>query len=173
MASRATFSSKPNVFEQSLADLGKMIGAEASRPDDTIHEGPDVLWLWADFALLIEAKQGDAALDKRASGQHHNAVVWFQKNYPGVQFLRVMAAREADAHYLAQFADDTRVITPEALARLVAEIRSLVAALSEQSVRSDADIRKALSARKLTAQQLRAFTVPVARGNKKPGRKKP
>jgi hypothetical protein len=44
------------VVEQALKELGEMLGAVSSRPEQETGRGPDVLWLFGNVGLCIEAK---------------------------------------------------------------------------------------------------------------------
>jgi hypothetical protein len=47
--------------EQGLCELGELLGAASSRPEKETGRGPDVLWIFDDIALCIEAKSKKGA----------------------------------------------------------------------------------------------------------------
>lgn len=53
---KLAFSGDAEVVEQGLFELGEMLGATCSRPERETRRGPDVLWIFDDVALCIEAK---------------------------------------------------------------------------------------------------------------------
>lgn len=75
-----------NQFEESLKNLGELLGYSASRPDNEDHVGPDVLWILnEDEALLIEAKSrkfDGKPINKEEHGQLLESLSWFSENYP-------------------------------------------------------------------------------------------
>jgi len=63
---RLSYDLSPAVLEQSLMDLAQLLGAEGSRPEKDHGEGPDDLWLWPDFSLVVEAKnENENTLERR------------------------------------------------------------------------------------------------------------
>ncbi|MDE2838038.1 MAG: DEAD/DEAH box helicase family protein [Chloroflexota bacterium] len=78
--------SSSNQFEESLKNLGRLLGYSTSRPDDEDNIGPDVLWLLSSTeALVIEAKS--RKMDRRPAnksdhGQLLEAMKWFSVHYP-------------------------------------------------------------------------------------------
>ena len=75
-----------NQFEESLKNLGELLGYSASRPDNEDHVGPDVLWILnEDEAILIEAKSrkfDGKPINKEEHGQLLESLSWFSENYP-------------------------------------------------------------------------------------------
>jgi hypothetical protein len=88
-------------FEQSLKDLGDILGFYAERPDNgkRPRKGPDVLWLAGELeAFVIEAKneKGDEGVfSKSDHGQLLQSCVWFESHYPGWTYDAVVALPEA------------------------------------------------------------------------------
>lgn len=125
-----------NQFEQSLADLGAMLGFTTERPDHRYGKGPDVLWLMtAALALVIEAKSrksGANPLTKEQHGQLLNAEEWFKREYRGYRGVRVSMhpnTRTTDSTVPGA----TMALTYDKLNELVAAARKMIADLCESA----------------------------------------
>ncbi|MBA7698084.1 hypothetical protein ES703_106759 [subsurface metagenome] len=83
-----------NQFENSLMELGQIIGFHAQRPEHEYGKGPDVLWIIeSKKALIIEVKsrkEAKNALTKDEHGQLLESFQWFQEQYPDVQGYKVV-----------------------------------------------------------------------------------
>lgn len=128
-----------NQFEQSLADLGRMIGLATER-HDLNGQGPDVLWLLPSrTGLIIEAKsrkKDTAALRKEDHGQLLVAEEWFKKNYRDYSCIRVSVHPKNRATKAAS-AEASHALTYEKLASLVSDARSLLATLCDSHLVGD------------------------------------
>lgn len=125
--SRLGFSRKPKSFEQALAELARLVGAEGSRPEAELCEGPDVLWLWSDASLVIEAKnQSAGVLSKRDAGQLALSLQWFDRSYPTrASRVPIVVAPQPIADRLSDFPHGTRVMTPDSLGELLRNLGAL------------------------------------------------
>jgi hypothetical protein len=134
LRSRLSFSVSHLTFEQGVADLAEIVGAQGSRPELEFGEGPDDLWLWSDLSLVIECKneEGGRSLPKRDSGQLHDSLKWFKDAYPTRAATPVVAAVAVAAHDQAHFPEGTRVITPKTLEGLLAAVENFVAGLAKK-----------------------------------------
>ncbi len=111
-------------YEEALANLGRYLGFEAERPDNTYKKGPDVLWRTdASFDFVIEAKskKDDSPLYKSDHAQLLEAEAWFKTAYPSRDAVRVSALPEAVA--------DLRASTIGSFAFRLDDITKLVVAL--------------------------------------------
>lgn len=61
LRAKLAYAGNAEVVEQALFELGRFIGATASRPEKETGRGPDVLWLVDGLALCIEAKNEKTA----------------------------------------------------------------------------------------------------------------
>lgn len=61
LRARLAYAGDAQVVEQALYELGRFLGATASRPEKETGRGPDVLWLVDGLALCIEAKNEKVA----------------------------------------------------------------------------------------------------------------
>lgn len=84
--SSLTPSHSSNQFEESLKNLGSILGFNSSRPEKEHQQGPDILWMLNDKnALLMEAKSKkkiENPLTKDEAGQSLTNQAWFKKHYP-------------------------------------------------------------------------------------------
>ena len=75
-----------NQFEESLKNLGELLGYRTSRPDHEDQVGPDVLWILNESeALVVEAKSrkfDGRPINKEEHGQLLESMAWFSENYP-------------------------------------------------------------------------------------------
>jgi replicative superfamily II helicase len=120
--SQLTANSSANQFEEALAELGRILGFHAERPENDYAIGPDVLWLLDDkTGLIIEAKSRkneDNALTKDQHGQLLNAAEWFQKTYPHHSGVRVSVHPNVSA--------SSRTITGKSKALTLDRLKALI-----------------------------------------------
>ena len=111
-------------YEEALANLGRFLGFEAERPEQTYKKGPDVLWRTdAPFDFVIEAKskKEDNPLYKNDHAQLLEAEAWFKSVYPKRESIRISALPEAVA--------DAKASTAGSFAMRLDDINKLVGAL--------------------------------------------
>ena len=90
-----TFGSEAELFEQSLEQVGHIIGFESERPEKYWKAGPDNLWCLApNKYILFECKNEVAAtraeIYKKETGQMLNSCAWFDKQYVKTELLPIM-----------------------------------------------------------------------------------
>lgn len=117
-----SYDSDHKVIEEQFKFIGSLIGAESSRQ---APPGPDILWLWPDFAVIIEAKnENQKTLHKRDSEQMLASLLWFDTKYPIYSERRaplfVARVREGDSGI--QFSENARVILPDHAISLISNI---------------------------------------------------
>ncbi|MHA1973164.1 MAG: DEAD/DEAH box helicase [Candidatus Hodarchaeales archaeon] len=121
LRTKLSFDLSHEIVEQAFCDLAPLLGANGSRPEKELDDGPDVLWLWSDISLVIEAKtQNEKSLHKKDAGQLAVSLEWFKKDYstrndPIPIVLAKMSACDHDAHYPSE----TRIIIPDKLYELL------------------------------------------------------
>ncbi len=59
LRARLSYSGPSENVEQAIADLAPLVGAQGSRSEKYMGEGPDDLWLWPEISLVLEAKTGN------------------------------------------------------------------------------------------------------------------
>ncbi len=138
LVSKLNRNTSSNQFEQSLMELGQVLGFNAERFDDH-GVGPDVLWLLpGKNAIVFEArsrKKERNAFNKEDHGQLLVADRWFVQHYPDHKYVlvSVLATNKATKPAMA-VRSDSRALTYGNLSRLVADCRKLLADLSSRQV---------------------------------------
>jgi hypothetical protein len=121
-------------FEAALCELGSTLGFEASRPEKTLGNGPDVLWLISrEVGLITEAKSRKNranALTKEQHGQLLVAENWFKENYPKLSGIRVSVHPNVTATKKS-VPNSTKALTLGKLNELITESRQLLVSLCE------------------------------------------
>jgi len=84
-----------NRVEEALRTLGELLGFKASRPDNELNTGPDVLWLCeSDYGLGIEAKTGKSKTSQYTKGDDigkvHDHIQWEKDNYKNREFTNII-----------------------------------------------------------------------------------
>lgn len=163
---RLAFNVSADTMEQALMDLAVFVGAEGLRPEHTLGRGPDDLWLFNDASFVIEAKNGGEyeRLPKKDSGQLHDSLQWFRETHPGREPSPIIVARSAVAERDAHFPEGTRVLTPEGLAKLGANIEGLIGELVKRPAAqwTATEVGQLLARWKLTSAHLSGtYTEPV------------
>ena len=121
-----------NQFEESLKELGQIIGFHAQRPEHEYGKGPDVLWIIEQKkALVIEAKSRKDAknvLNKEEHGQLLESFQWFQEEYPSVEGYKVVVHPNALVTDCVT-AKESYALTLNSLAILLTNTRQLISEL--------------------------------------------
>lgn len=82
----------PRQMEEAVRALGESFGFEATRPDNDLGAGPDVLWVsektseCVAFELKTD-KASPATYNKKDIGQGHNSLQWIADEKPGLTSL--------------------------------------------------------------------------------------
>lgn len=98
--------------ESVLKDLAEPLGAIGTRPETTFGKGPDVMWNWIDFDLVIEAKnENKKSLHKKDAGQLSIAINWHSESYPErSNKIPVVVAKVSELDHNATFPDGTLIL---------------------------------------------------------------
>ena len=116
LEARLSYDVSPKALEQALLEIATPLGAIGLRPEEDLREGPDDLWLWPEVSLVIEVQNAHkTSLPKKDSGQLHDSLQWFKKNYPKRIPLPLVVAKVTSTEKDANFPPDTRVLTPEGM----------------------------------------------------------
>jgi len=110
-----SFDMPHSVVEQALCDLARLLGANGSRPENTEGEGPDGLWLWQGFSLVIEVKnENKTSLHKKDGSQLLSSMQWFKENFPKRKNpIPVFVANVTLCDPGAYFPENTKVVTSD------------------------------------------------------------
>lgn len=131
--SKLAFGIDANVFEKALDDLGKLLGYQCQRPDNTYRVGPDNLWMTPSnrYCFVIECKnevlQSRNFISKEEVGQMNNHIGWFEKEYPmenNVFFIHIHMTNVVS--YQANYNRDVRIMTPKNLDCFKDSVRGFV-----------------------------------------------
>ncbi|RYD85685.1 MAG: DEAD/DEAH box helicase, partial [Verrucomicrobiaceae bacterium] len=133
LKTKLSFDSKPEVLEQGLMDVAVTFGALGLRPEKLFLRGPDDLWEWPEFSWVIEAKNERAKdLPKGDGEQLLASMKWFEHRDPERIGVPVVVARSTTPRHDAYFPDNTRVLTPEGMEKLLKNIEQFLGALIKQ-----------------------------------------
>lgn len=136
ITSKLVPSSTANQFEESLKELGIILGFHAERPEKETGKGPDVLWIVKeDTGLILECKsrkKKDNDLTKGEHGQALTSFEWFKKFYSGYKGIKIIAHPNASATENASVVD-TYALQLDKLAILITKVRELLEALTSSS----------------------------------------
>ncbi len=155
-----------DTMENALMELAAFLGAEGLRPEEDYKRGPDVLWLWPDLGLVIEAKnERRRSLPKKDAGQLIQSVQWCQREYPSRKVAPIVVSDVIVADRNAEFPPETRIITSVRMNALLDQIDGLFTSLFSQepmpsyAVLAGKQIERGLSPERFLSQ----FTVPIRR----------
>ncbi|POO56162.1 DEAD/DEAH box helicase family protein [Agrobacterium rosae] len=84
-----------NQHEEALRRVGERLGFNASRPDNDVNAGPDVVWSdeKAKYLIAFELKtkkENGAEYSKADIGQSHNHIEWLNSNFEGFAFEGIL-----------------------------------------------------------------------------------
>lgn len=130
--SMLSFGSTAETVERGLLELGELLGATSSRPEKETGRGPDVLWLFDDCGLCIEAKSEKVApIHKSDAAQLALSLRWCQEQLASgtPTPLPVFATNVTAADRLEDIAFGPRALPEAALMDLVDRLRKVVLSL--------------------------------------------
>ena len=108
-----------NAFEETLKELGFIIGYNSQRPEKEFGRGPDVLWEAGDRSYFInESKNGvtsNGPINKGDCNQMNGSLVWFAKEYPGCTAIPLMIHPSNEFEYAASLPANVGIMTGEKL----------------------------------------------------------
>jgi hypothetical protein len=154
---RLAFSSKAKAFEAALRDLGEILGAFSSRPEEEANRGPDNLWDWAPVAWVIEAKNERSKLPKDDGEQLLASVQWLEENYPERCAIPVVVSAVVECEWDAMFPSGTRVLHESDLNKILDNLQAYVAELAEMDPQTESEaerVRTLLTKHALGQEQL-------------------
>jgi len=129
-----TPNSSSDQFESAMLELGVTLGFEATRPEKTYGQGPDVLWIISkETGLIMEAKSRKNKANSLTKAQHGQLLVsenWFKDNYASLNGIRVSIHPSVTATRNS-VPTRTKALTLARLIELTVETRKLVTSLCE------------------------------------------
>ena len=122
----------PKRMEEAVRALGEILGFDASRPDNDVGTGPDVLWI--DKAnkqsICFELKTdkiAPALYAKRDISQGHDHLSWVQKNCPDCSCLGLLyVGSDGICDAAANPSQDMWLSNPTSFARLRDKVLALI-----------------------------------------------
>lgn len=162
-----SFSQDYKAVEESVRQLGELIGSESTRPDNLFDRGPDNLWLFGTEAFVIEVKsEKTSPLSKGDAEQLQSSVLWLNQNYRGIEKINPIIVSNV---VLADVADDfsfgALVWTQSDLEQILSQFRRLCSSAVTQGalfLSSPSNIQGLLGPHILLPGQLRSLGSPVA-----------
>lgn len=149
-------------FEETVKNLGELLGCDSQRPEKEYGKGPDVLWQLADGTyLIIEAKSevdsSNLTISKKYANQLDGSWEWFKKEYAGNDGIPVMIHPYDSLAEDAYLDEEAMLINTDKLSILVKNVTGFVTALTTKSPDSWVveDISRLLKEYKLDSANLK------------------
>jgi len=123
------------VFEETLKELGWLLGFKAQRPEKEFGQGPDVLWEVGDKTyFVIECKNGvtsDNPINKHDCNQLNGSIVWFSGKY-GAEFkcVPMMIHKNTEYEHAASLDEKVGIIDKNKLDDLRFAIRKCTSSIA-------------------------------------------
>jgi hypothetical protein len=120
--------------EAALSDLGRLLGLEATRPDNQPapkKTGPDVLWRYtpSKSGVALEAKTNkktDSQYQKKDDiGQFHDHLVYLKKKFPSETFFQAIVGRQLPVSDESNPTDELRIVPIEGFQDLVSRVEQM------------------------------------------------
>lgn len=161
--SKLVFGVSAKVFEKAVDDIGRLLGYQCQRPDNTYKVGPDNLWMTPldRYFFAIECKnevlQSRDFISKDEVGQMNNHIGWFENNYPlekKVSYIHIHATNKVSNK--ANYNADVRIMTPEKLNKFKDNVRRFVCEFAKYdlSTITESTINEALRQHKLCPENV-------------------
>lgn len=155
-----------DIFEQSIKELGNLIGFKGSRPENDYGKGPDNLWqMNDDDFLVIECKNGviNNTICKRDCNQLNGSIEWFKNNYGKLnkRCTPIMIHLGNCFEYSANPNSEIRIILPEKLELLKKRVKDFSTYLvSNNNFNNVENITKGLRTYKISKEYfVREYTI--------------
>jgi hypothetical protein len=133
-----------NQFEQSLQELGNLLGFHSERPEKNLGKGPDVLWIVENnHGFIIEAKS-NKKIDNSFTKEDHSQMItsheWFKNEYPEYKATKIVV-QPSNYASAAISPDDIYVLTLDRLNSVISNIGTLIYDLANSSATQEILIR--------------------------------
>lgn len=138
------FGIEANKFEESLDQVGKLLGFETQRPDKMIRKGPDNLWCigfneYIMFECKSEVKENRTEINKIESGQMNNHCAWFKSEYELANVKNVMIIPTKRLAYCADFIEDVSIMRKGKLKEFKKSISEYIKELKQYDINDISD----------------------------------
>lgn len=126
-----SFNNTAEKFEQSVKDIGLLLGLDSQRPDKEIRKGPDNLWGKNGTYFMIECKsevsESRTTIFKSEAGQMNNHCGWFEETYgKDVPVKRILIIPTSVLANDANFTHDVEILKKDGLNKLKYAIREFI-----------------------------------------------
>lgn len=123
------FKVKSDKFEQSLDEIGQILGFNTERPDKYWKQGPDNLWCIRDGEYILfecknEVLQKREEINKDECGQMNNSISWFERNYSTQNFTPIMIIPTKTVNRAGGFNKDVGIMRKKNLKKFVGNVRN-------------------------------------------------
>lgn len=157
--SKLSYGMPADLVEQGLCELGRALGATSSRPEKETGRGPDVMWLFDDVALCIEAKsEKTAPIHKSDAAQLVLSLQWCEQHVDvdKSSIHPIFATNTTNAERSEDIAFGPRIMNEATAFELVDGLRQLVMGLSFDGplFGDPTNVAKALATRELLGKQV-------------------
>jgi hypothetical protein len=159
IASKLSYAMPYKTFEQGILELGEIIGADSSRPENDTGRGPDNLWILDDAVFCIECKnEKTSSIHKDDAAQLSLSISWCNEmvDLPEGRITPIFATNITAIDRAEDASFGARVLTEKHVFQLIESLRKVVLGLSfDGSLFNDsASIARALAANDLTGKQI-------------------
>lgn len=135
-----SFGVQSDKFEESLKQIGLLLGYQSQRPDKDTRTGPDNLWCgdkneYIMFECKNKVAEGRGFISKKEVGQMNNHCGWFEKHYGSATRVRryiISPTKEVDGS--ANFTHDVKIIRKNNLNMLKDNIKLFVKELERYEI---------------------------------------
>jgi len=148
-------------FENSLAQVGSMMGYYTQEPETEFGNGPDVMWVMTDnHYLILEAKSKavHTEITRDNANQLLGSAEWFKKLYgPAAQYSLVTLQPPNIKGWNVNISSNTRVIDEVSLNTIKSALRQFIGGIIKSGFTSASieEISKLLKAHNLTPNNFR------------------
>lgn len=118
-----SYGPKTNQCEEAIKTLGEFLGLDASRPDNELGTGPDVLWVDKETQslLAIEAKTDKnppSKYTKQDVAQFYDHIGFLDANYPGYKKYLIIVGKNLDVTASSNPHPELKIVNIEQLQKL-------------------------------------------------------
>lgn len=151
-----------NKFEQSIKEIGILLGFGSQRPDQEYNAGPDNLWaIGSKYYIAFECKNQvlgtRITISKHEIGQLYEHKAWFANHYGDAECIYFFIHQSDVIAKDANLDFEARVIMPDDLNKLILSIRSFVKSFQglETTSLSEKTVNEQIIANKLQVSDLK------------------
>ncbi len=155
-------------FENSLWEIGNLLGFISQRPDKEFRKGPDNLWCGVDnkyfmFECKNEVDDSREDINKHEAGQMNSHCGWFESEYGNSLVKRILIIPTKNLSYYANFTHDVQIMRKGKLKALKGNIKGFIKELKSYKINeiSDDKLQEFLNTHNLSIEKLQSeYTEP-------------